>query len=289
MDRSVSIKLYRVDQKENRGPKFSVTLRDIYNHVLGRREHQVEPDITIRLEKLTEENGLFTGEIVRLQSANLPPKALPAHPVERLGVRSIGHSSVFVYDPQLSVLSIQCARNGISSSRISMYADHFAGGEFYEIWPILNSDTWNKLRRGSIRAMRVRLASPENLEAADDEARTVRQGLRSLKRATETHNLDVNFTMSRGDPDLDRARTVRLFRWFESERQAGRGNVTKLQAKVSDGDETELLNLLGAQMGANTRLDLPDDDPNISYRMRADYTRDVFRANRPALEEQFGN
>lgn len=287
MDRTISIRMYRVERRENRGPSFSEALDAIIGRRLGNREYEVEPDVIVRLERLQENRRIIRGEFVRLQSENLPAKALRAHPAERLGVDSIGHSTVFAYDRNLSVLSMQFARNGISATRIGLYASYFSHTDF-DLWPIPNEHVWGKLRGGHIRAMRVRLASPDNLESADQETRTIKQGLQRLKDATETKNLEVSFSMSRGDPDLNRARTLRFFRWFSTEREANRGDVSRLTARVSDGEETEILNLIGAQMGAKRKLDLPKDDPSASYEMRVSYAQEILQENRRRLEADFG-
>ena len=287
MDKSVSIRMFSVEQREGHGVLFSAALRAIFARELVAREREVEPEIVIRLERLSDDAPVVRGEIMRLQSANLPPKALSGEPAVRLGVGSIGHSAVFAYDREIGALALQVARSGITPARIALYVEALHGSP-YDVWPILNADSWTKIRHGRIRAARIRLATPSDLRAADDDARSIKQGLRRLKEATDTHYLDVSFTMGRGDPDLDRARTMRLFRWFHAEREAGRGDVKRLAASVSDGEKTEILNLIGAQMGATARLELPDDDPTASYELRSQFALDSLHAHRDELVEQLG-
>jgi hypothetical protein len=96
--------------------------------------------------------------------------------------------------------------------------------------------------------------------------------------------------MGRRDANINRQRALRMFNWLHREREEERGGVSHLSADVipADGEEVETLNLIRGQMGDKRRLDLPDDDPGGSYRMRSDYIQEVLRANRAELERRYG-
>jgi len=118
MDRIVNVRMFSVEAKEDGGMAFSQALRHIADlQPLARREHETEPDVIIRLEDLNPTGRIWFGEMVRVQEVNLPPKALRGQRRERLGIRSIGHTSVFAFDTRLSVLALQLSRNGITAAR----------------------------------------------------------------------------------------------------------------------------------------------------------------------------
>jgi hypothetical protein len=289
VDKTVNVRMFEVEAREGAMP-FSQALGQIAARPLAAREREIEPDIVIRLERLTDQRGVIVGEMVRRQTANLPPKALEGQPLERLGVSSIGHTTAFIYDIRLSILALQIARNGITSFRMGLYAETLLGGAGYSILPVPNVEVWNKLRHGAVRAVTVRVAAPNDLEAADAEARSVRGGMMELKDALGSAHVEVTLSMGRRDANINRQRALSMFRWLHREREEERGGVSRLAADVipADGEEVETLNLIHGQMGDNQRLNLPDDDPDGSFRMRSDYIQDILRAHRAELERRYG-
>lgn len=291
MDRIVNVRMFSVEEKEDGGMPFSEALRHIGNlQPLARREHDAEPDIVIRLEDLDTTGRYWSGEMVRVQEANLPPKALRGQRRERLGVRSIGHTSAFAFDTRLSVLALQLSRNGITAMRMGTYAEALAGGDGYKVLPVPDRETWDVLRRGGVRAISFGLATPFELAAIDNETQGIRRGMVAMKELLQPTRLEVTMSMGRGEVDMNRGRTVTFFQWLLRERQAHRGGITRMKATVvpRDGEDAEVLNLIGGHMGDREWVDLPDDDPDTSYQRRNAYILRVLRENRATLEEMYG-
>jgi hypothetical protein len=290
MDRLVNVRLFSVDIREQGGVAFSTALRRIADENLLDREHEQEPDVVIRLERLALRQGALCGEFVRIQERNLPPKAVRGHPIESLGVASIGHTTAFAFDPDLSVLALQIARNGITATRIALYVEGLAGGPGYDILPVPNREIWDVLRRGGIRGLTFRIAAPNELQAIDDETRSVRRGALAMKESLQPSHLEITMGMARGEVDIDSRKAIGLFGWLQRERQDRRGGVSKLSARVipEGGEEAQPLNLIGGHMGDKEWVDIPDDDPEASYRKRSDYILRVLRENRPVLREMYG-
>jgi hypothetical protein len=198
---------------------LSAVLRQIAGLGLLEREAEIEDGITVRLESADFPTNKARGEIIRRQMSNLPPKALSGQRLERLGVEAIGHSTAFLYCRRLSILAFEQARNGITSTRFGLYIAHFAGGVGYDILPAPTQEMWETLRAGRLRAIRVRCAAPQSLEAADAEAEAVKSGLVSLQGVLDTHYIDATLGMKRGDPDIQRNTALRWFNWFRRERE----------------------------------------------------------------------
>ena len=152
MDKRVNVRLFMVVRGEDTETEFSAALNHIFCKELGDREYEVETGIIIRLERLSAFNNYICGEIIRRQTENLPPKAASGEPVQPLGVSAIGHSTVFVYDPILSVVALQLARNGITSTRLAMYIGAMASGASYDLLPAPTAEAWSKLTGGRVRA-----------------------------------------------------------------------------------------------------------------------------------------
>jgi hypothetical protein len=291
MDRIVNVRMFSVEAKEDGGMPFSQALRHIADlQPLARREHETEPDVVIRLEELDHTGRVWSGEVVRVQEANLPPKALRGQRREPLGIRSIGHTSVFAFDTRLSVLALQLSRNGITATRMGLYAEALAGGDGYNILPVPDKETWSILRRGGVRSVGFSLATPAELAAIDDETRGVRRGMIAMKESMQPTRLELTMTMGRGEVDMDRPKVVSLLQWLFRERQAHRGGITRMRAKVipRDGEDAAALDLLNGHMGNKEWVDLPEDDPDASYQKRKNYILRVLRENRTALEDMYG-
>lgn len=253
---------------EDTQTEFSVALQHIAREELADREQEIE-EVIIRLERHETIGNHVCGELIRMQTDNLPPQAASGHPVQPLGVSAIGHSTVFAYDPRLSVLALQL-------------------GASYSLLPAPTMEAWQKLNSGRVRSVGFRVAHPESLRAVDAQARAVKSGLVDLKGALGTTKVDVTLSMSRGDEDIGKRASLDLFRWFRAEKEEERGGISRLTANVVPAglEKADLLNLIEAQMGAHATLELPSDDPDQSYAARVAFTRRVLRDHRRAIEAQ---
>ncbi|HLO75350.1 MAG TPA: hypothetical protein VK196_02700 [Magnetospirillum sp.] len=286
MDRNVRVRFFTVHQVRDNGVNFSDALRRIDAiPELADRELEVEPEVILRMERMEERRGLISGEFVRRQTENLPPRASEGEPLAQLGVDSIGHCTAFAYDPALSVIALQMARNGVTPIRVMVYVAQLLHIGGYQSQPIPTAEGWDKLQRGSLRALVVRVANPANLHAVNQRQRSVKEGLAAMKTAAGTTYVEAAFSMGRGQPDITE-RGHGLLRWFFGEQGRGRGDISKLKAHVApdDGGSAEWLNLLDYHMGGNAVLDLPQDDPNANYRERVRYVRRVFADHRDELQ-----
>lgn len=290
MDKAINVRLFSVETKEAGGLSFSTALQNIGTLGLELRERQIEEDIIVRLERLERVTRVLAGEFVRLQTTNLPPKVARGQPLESLGVRAIGHSAAFAYDMDLSVMALQMSRNGITPSRIGLYSQELASGPGFDILPVPNGEVLAAVRRGGVRGLMFRVAMPNELRAIDNETQSVRRGMIEMKRSLQPARIEIGMTMKRGDVDMDRRRTLAFIGWLQRERQERRGEVSKIAARIApdEGEAAETLNLLGGQLGDRRTIDLPEDDPQTSYRLRSAYVLQVLRDSRRTLEGMYG-
>jgi hypothetical protein len=147
---------------------------------------------------------------------------------------------------------------------------------------------WDTLQTGRVRGMTVRCASPQSLQAADDSSGAVRSGLVALKDAAQTHFVETTLRMARGDPDIERDRVMRWFSWFSRERENSRGGISNVYVDIIPEGETQTthLNLLRGQIGGQRRLNLPEDDPEASYKIREHFLSEMFATHQLGLEER---
>jgi len=277
LDKTVNVRIFSVRQREHSSSGFLDALRWIANQRLTDRENDVEQDIVLRLERLEEEEDIAFGEMIRMQIDNLPSEAQRGLPIRPLGVTSIGHSTVFGYDHRLSILALQIARNGITSSRLGIYVGRLCAGAKFDILPQPNAHVLETLRSGRIRALQVKVAHPQSLEAVDAPTQSVTEGFRAFKQVLGTSNIDVTLSMERRDPDIQKGGVLGLFSWFRQEEERRPGNVGRLRAAIiaPDGERAEWLDLMEGQEGERIRLDLPGGDPERNYAVRKSFVRRV--------------
>lgn len=289
MDRRVTTRFYTVDKKDEDGPDLSTCLERIGRLRLAERECELSEEISLRIEKINTDGRFIRGEIIRRQTQNLPARASAGRPRTRLGVDAIGHSSVFRYDRELSVLAIQLARNGITASRFVDYVSALIECPRFIPLPVISTEAWQLLQQKQVRALSLKVASPEQLSVADTGYETVKQGMENLRDIARSSYVDVTFGMSRGDANMSPRRFGGIIRWILREREAERGGIQKLSARIiPDDDESPILNLLNAHMGNSAVLELPDDNPVRSYHIRKNHIRAVFNQFLPAIQAQFG-
>ncbi|WP_146747636.1 hypothetical protein [Paramagnetospirillum kuznetsovii] len=289
MDRNICVRFFTVERSGNNAIRFGDALRQIAGIMdLANRELEVEPEVILRLEKLRDERGMISGEFVRRQTQNLPSRAPHGEPISRLGVDSIGHSTAFAYNPDLSIIALQLARNGVTPMRVMLYVSNILNLSGYQSYPIPTEEGWAALQRGNVRAVLLRVASPANLVAVEPRHTTIKDGLQAMKAAVDTTYVEATFGMGRGDHDMDNRSALNIMRWLWRERSEDRGGISKLGAKViEDGSSARWLNLLSYHLGGNQTLDLPPDDPDRNFAIREAFVRQVYRDHLDVLRRLY--
>ena len=286
MEKTVNIRAFQVEQRANCRLPCSVALAQIFSRDLGSREYEIEPDLTVRLERMASEGHNIFGELTRIQAGDLPSEALPGVPVRPLGSTSIGHSTVFAYDTRLSVMALQLARNGITSSRVAQYVAGACGGAEFDLIPLASPEIWEKLQRGRIRAVRIKVSHPQSLRGADSRTQSVTAGFNEFRSVLNTPHMDLTLSLEQSDPDLPRRNVLELFSWGRAQMEESPGAIDQLSAAViQDGSgRSDWLHLLNGQMGDRRRLTLPANNPDISYRLRLTFAFEVLRESVRAIE-----
>ena len=291
MERTVNVRFYSVENLEGDAVKFSDCLNNVAAMNLPDREYEVEPETVVRLESLKTINGHFlSGHLVRLQSHNLPPKALPGQPIEKLGVASIGHTASFLYDSKRSVLAMQMPRNGLNPYRLNLYHQELLSVMGHDILPLLTSDAWSKLASNRIRKLFIRVATPEKLSAVTPDQVAMRDSLNAMKKVAETNYVEAIFGMGRSPEDIGKDKAKSLLRWIIGEKDADNGGVRRVAAEIINDDEDhEILKMINGHMGDKSKLDLPDDDPAKAHDKIEDYIVNLFQKFGAEIDAQIGN
>jgi hypothetical protein len=294
LDRWVTVRFYRVDRKNAVGPLFSDCIRQAYGRGDGHRECDIGDEILLRIDNVVEAGGYLSGQYLRRQLRNLPPRLADHGPPEELGLPAgygLGHGTAFRYHLGLSVLALQENRQAVGVSRISGYLETILQTQGFDFRPAINRDAWAQLNRTNPRKFRFRVAEPDHLEAVEEPHQTVRRNLSQMKRVAGGAFVEFEVGMGHTDGNLDARATRSVARWINGEYVAGRGGVKALVIEGADReDETQkvVLDLIKAQLSEREILDLPDDNPVENYAIRSKHLARVFQRQMDALRDQFG-
>jgi hypothetical protein len=186
-------------------------------------------------------------------------------------------------------MAIEVSRNGVSLSRLIAYVGAICHCPRYAYLPVLDDAALAAAEAGRIRELTFRVATPNDLSAVAADERTMKQGMTNLMGTEIATQVEVSYSVKARDPDIQVGRFQRAVNWLRGEKDADRGGISKLQARIVDEEgNSRALNLLNAHLGSMSDLDLPDDDPDASAQIRKATLAQAFNMHRPSLIRQFG-
>lgn len=289
MDSVVTVKFWLVEKADQDAQPLSRCLREIGNLPLERRERLIGQGLSMRLERLEEEQGFLCGEFVRRQETNIPPNARRGRRMEPLGLGedgSLGHRSAFRLHPGRSVLALQSLQNGVRPSSLSAYVQAMMDSGGYLARPILPREAWEKLNASRPRRFKLRVAAPTNLAIMEDENNPMGRTLRDLKDNYGGADINIEVSVGRKRTSfLDKDAVLFL---VKSVLGGGRRmpGVKALKVGADVGGAVEEIDFLTGQLVEKERLDLPDDDVEGHYAVRQEFLRSMVRRHWRAIEEQ---
>lgn len=290
MDQQVTIRYFTVESVGAHGIAFEAALQAAMDlgEIPHERERDVTNGVTVRLEALERRQGLYIGEVVRVQRENIPPEAQD-HALIPLTIGGLGHSVAFAYDPQSTVLAIQFDTRGVSVSRFMSYLAAVSPGARYHYEAVVNEDAWDRYNRGEPRSLTVAIANPQNLPNVEGEVSSV---IQSSKRLAEiAHAPVITISVSMGHirrRNLLRGFVDNVIRTF-TEGDAADADVQKLRVKSKQpdlpSDEIDFINDLSRDQET---LELPSNDHAVNIERRLAFVLRSFRPRLAGLREMYG-
>ncbi len=180
---TVTVRFFKIEKVHHSAPDLEVVLQNA--HASGEKASEREKDIfghTLRLERLTQDNTFYDGEIVRKQTGDIPPEANDVG-LQRLSVSAgggIGHCIAFRYSSALKSLAIQFDNRAVSVNRLLAYLRAFDPTYDYRAEAIVGKDAWAKYNRGLPTKLTLTIAQPQNLEAVEGNVGSVIDSTRTL-------------------------------------------------------------------------------------------------------------
>lgn len=184
MDSNVSARYFRVSAHVVQAPDFPDLLLAEMGKPIKDREHDVTgTGVLLRVEHCSNEGDFVIGEFCRKQIVNIPPQAGPngLKPIILPHGEGIGHVAAFRYHRPTRIILLQNNSQCATPHRIALYVK-FASSTavLYGFSRILREDAWARFKNRKLRSFTVRFASPENLEALDDQNIAAARGAKML-------------------------------------------------------------------------------------------------------------
>lgn len=271
MDSRVTVRYFKLTNVARQPVRFETAIFEALG--LGAspsdRQRQLALGVTLRLEGAYRRNGLVVGEVVRVQTENIPPEAQPAGLVP-LGIGGLGHSIGFAYDRVSGVIAIQFDPRGVSLGRFLDYLRNVQHRADYSYSAVVSNDAWERYNRGQPRTLTVTIAAPENLDNVPGPANSVIQASKRLADISEAPVITIDVSMGH-------TRRRNLSRDFVSgvlDALTGDGaadSIRSLKVKSKQeglpSDEIDFVNDFARDQET---LELPagDHDENIARRLR---------------------
>ena len=231
LDRRITAGIYTLTARRGSRVRPAESLTAIDRVRESRREIEIL-DADVRVHRLERNRGVWSGEFLRRQTENIPPKAFARGGVASLGLgrdEGLGHGAAFVFHPANNILIWENVRTGASLSRFSAYLEHFADGSSYEVNPSLTREAMIKLRHAHVKRLRIRIADPADLRTFDNTQRSIKDAMRLLERLTNGAFVEIEVGAERGANSFLGGAARDTMRWLLNESVEQRGGIQKLQ------------------------------------------------------------
>lgn len=278
MRNRVNFRFFQLSRHDENIPLFADVLREIAGiQPKNRRERQLSADFVVRLEEFEEDApDSVIGEIIRVQSTNMPSEVLDDGR-QRLSTNNpLGHSVVFRYDFQRSILGIQHDSRIASAGRLMEYVSSAWEGAFYNIYPVVKTDSWQRFNSGDTKKFGIRIARPSNLSVVDDNQSSVARGLKAMGDVYEAPYVHVELSMGRRGGFLSESVKALAHLLHFNDEQGG-AHIDKMYAVTYVDDTREEIDLIQERLVVREDLELHDRDPQVNYRIKRDFLRDAMR------------
>jgi hypothetical protein len=285
VDRTVTVRFYEIEQPNDGSRRFEDILRGLAD--LGKRDREGELDdgaVVLRLEHLWQDpDGILIGDLTRVQTHNLPSHVIDEN-VERLPVDEIGHSAVFLFDPETGCLAYQFdMRMGVG--RLCRYLRQFGPGSAFRHFPYLKRNTLERFRDETPVTLRLRVARVRNFQRVPEFKTDFEEQLEEWSRFFDAPSIEIKFSTRGQGKELDKAgvwNTVRRWIRFKDEIEG----IKNIEAKTIETDQA--FDFIKDLLFEEAVLDLPDNDPDASRSARIEYIREMYTKHKTYIQSVSG-
>jgi len=270
MENWITIRFFKVHTTNSADPTLDVLINNIDKiQPPSQRESELGQFLRVRLERTSVAGSYISGEVTRIQSQNMPSEVHPNETKPLSVTTPLGHGIAFVYNKSKNVLAIQYDTRILGPSRFMDYLFAKGGNSSASLKPILRQDAWERFNKGEPKKFEITVAPPDNFNVLDYDGEAV---LRSIKAMAEAHKAaTVTISVSVGRSRKNHLQNIRktINSLFEAG-TSGKLNVQKMKAVMENEDRSHdrHIDFLHELLSKREKLDLPENDPDLSYNRR---------------------
>lgn len=218
-----------------------------------------------QIELKAPADGLYFGDLIRLQSEALPSRLKRGGKAARLHLgedEALGHHAAFIYDPITKLLGMEVKMQAAGILKLTDIVGALARHPICLGLPLLTSNGLNALAGTKNGTISFKIADPAGLNAIDPELASVRDNMVFLKEMVDGAYVNIAIGAGPRKEGLEDAKLVRLIGWLMGERDAKRGKVKSLVVSQPHMAEP-LLDFVNARFSDAEVLNItgdPDED-----------------------------
>lgn len=143
----------------------------------------------------------------------------------------------------------------------------------------MDVENWQKFQESPVRKLRIGIASPDHLGAIEQDGVSVAETFRRLGEAYSAPVITLELGMGNRKGSLGEA-TKGLAQAFWGLFQGGNADLRSLKASIKPNEDvpTEEINLIDEVLSDKAEAELPRNDPELNYEIRAGLLRQALQA-----------
>jgi hypothetical protein len=290
MDKIFSARFFRVIATKGT-PSIVDTLQKVFDLPIKDRLTEVQ-SVKVRLERLGKPNTshLVFGDFTRLQADNKPGMASEATAEQPLNLpkgHSLAHTAAFGLDTKRSIICVQNNRSGLTARNLCEYLGTFADTGSYHFMPLIRKSALKRLSKMSVRTLKLKIGSPDDLTELDDEGKTAAANLKHLQSTFGGKYVEITLSVGHHKAVLKQNPLVKFVKSLSKNAADGNGNIKTLKVEgfeLEDDVKTNVsLDILEDLISYHDHLVLPEDDADKNYAGRRAFIQRAFSNNESDL------
>lgn len=282
MDRNVTVRFYELRWPDDGPENISGAFAALHQSPRRERERPVNDEIVLRLDDYGEGDGLIWGDIVRVQSDNLPSH-VREDSSDPLPVDRIGHHAAFVFEPETRYLALQFDMK-IAVNRFCNYVSQFTGTNVGHM-PVFRPNTLQRFENETPTSFTVGVSGIRNFAGIGPNKEDMEDQLEDWAGIFGATNIEIKVSARADQGGLDKNAVIQKLYRFLGLREQIEG-VRKIQANTIESDKA--FNFINDLLKEHDTLELRPNDPDYNRRKRLDFVRECYDEHRPYLRKIAG-
>lgn len=286
MDRNVTVRFYHLTGETQGAPTFDAILRGLETRAKLQRHADVGDGIILRLERLSENDGLLIGDFTRVQVENLPGHVTDDD-INPLPVDQIGHHAAFCYDPTCRVMAVQFDVK-MAIGRICRYVGQFGNTAHFSYLPVLLDGTLERFEAQTPTKFHVRVANVERFRAEDNGGLDFESALEAMGAMFDAPTIEVTVSTRGLDGSLNKETVLNSLRRLLRLKAEG-VPIKSITAETLEA--VDPFNFIQQLLKESAILELPRNDPQNAREVRMGHVKECYERHRAQLRaayEQLG-